>query len=197
MTSLKNLPQRLSMNKLKLKNITVVTSNKYKIGELTSILGIGFKLKKIDIPEIQSLDLDEVITEKAKMAYQKIKKPVLVEDVSFEIEALNGLPGPFIKFFLQTLGTEGIIKLIGDRPTKTKVTAAVAIYDGAKLKIFKGKVSGKLSKTSLGENGFGFDRIFIPKGYKKTFAQTSQAQKNKISHRAKALTRLKEYLTSY
>lgn len=184
------------MNKLKLTDLTVVCSNKNKIGETTSILGKGFKIKKIEIPEIQSLDLDKVITEKAKAAYQKIKTPVLVEDISLEIKALNGLPGPFIKFFLQTLGTEGIIKIVGNKSTKTKVTAAVAIYDGVVLKIFKGVVSGTLSKTTKGESGFGFDRIFIPGGYKQTYAEMSEVQKNKISHRAKALKKLKEYLIS-
>lgn len=184
------------MNKIKLSDITVVSSNKHKIKELTSILGQGFKLKKIEIPEIQSLDINQVITEKAKTAYEIVKKPVLVEDVSLEIKALNGLPGPFVKFFLQSLGTEGIIKLIGSKSSKTLAIAAVAIFDGVKLKIFKGKVSGTLSKTSRGESGFGFDRVFIPKGYKKTYAQMSLAQKNKISHRAKALKKLKEHFTS-
>jgi non-canonical purine NTP pyrophosphatase (RdgB/HAM1 family) len=184
------------MNKLNLEDITVITSNKHKIKELTAILGTGFRLKKIEIPEIQSLNIDEVITEKAKTAYQKIKKPVLVEDVSFEIDAINGLPGPFVKFFLQRLGTVGIIKIVGNKSTKTKVTAAVAIYDGVTLKIFKDKVSGTLSKTSKGESGFGFDRIFIPKGYKQTYAQMDPKLKDKISHRAKALKKLKEYLTS-
>lgn len=171
-----------------------VTSNKHKAKEITEILGTDIKIREVDIPEVQSLDLDKVITAKAKSAYNILKKPVAVEDISFEIHALKGLPGPFIKFFLQTLGTEGTVKLIGKNKSDTTVTAAVAIYNGSKLKVFKGIVTGTLSKKNKGESGFGFDKIFIPKGYKQTYAQMSPELKNKISHRAKALKQLKKFL---
>lgn len=182
------------MKKLKLSDIVVVTSNKGKIAEINAILGTNHKISTIDVPEIQSLDLDEVITAKAKSAYEKIKKPVLVTDVSLEIEGLNGLPGPFVKFFLKTLGEEKTVKLVKGSK-KTKVTDAVAIYDGKTLKIFKGVVWGKVIPKSKGTNGFGFDFVFIPDGYHKTYSQMPTALKNKISHRAKALEKLKAYLT--
>lgn len=183
------------MSKNDLKNFVLVTTNKNKLAEINQILGTTHKLSKIEIPEIQSLDLDQVIMEKAKSAYEKIKKPVLVEDISFEIQSLNGLPGPFVKFFLQTLGTERTVKLVSNKSTKTKVTAALALYDGTNLKIFKGIVWGTLSKKNRGEGGFGFDKVFIPKGYKQTYAQMDPKVKNKISHRAKALGKLKTYLS--
>jgi non-canonical purine NTP pyrophosphatase (RdgB/HAM1 family) len=183
------------MNKLKLADLVVVTTNKNKLAEINEILGTNHKVSRLDIPEIQSLDLDEVITHKAKEAYAKIKKPVLVEDISLEIKALNGLPGTFVKFFLEKLGTEGTVKLVGKSKTDTTVTAAVAVYDGKDLNIFKGKVSGTLSKKNRGEGGFGFDKVFIPKGYTKTYAQMSPELKNKISHRALALKKLKQFLS--
>lgn len=180
---------------MKIKDLTIVTTNKNKLTEINEILGTNHEVSKIDIPEIQSLDLDEVITHKAKAAFAKIKKPVLVEDISFEIKALNGLPGPFVKFFLSHIGTEGTVKLIKGRKTDTTVTAAAAVYDGKSLKIFKGKVSGTLSKKNRGEGGFGFDKVFIPRGYQETYAQMSQALKNKISHRALALKKVKQFLS--
>lgn len=180
--------------KFKLKDLVVVTSNTNKLREINSILGTNHQVSSIDIPEIQSLSLDEVIAAKAKAAFQKIKKPVLVEDVSLKIKSLNGLPGPFVKFFLETVGTEGTVKLLGKKPTDTTAIAAVAIFDGKKLKIFKGEEVGTLSKRDKGTNGFGFDKIFIPKGYKKTYAQMTPEEKNKISHRAKALMKLKKFL---
>lgn len=183
------------MNKPKLSDIVVVTTSYNKLAEINQILGTNHKVSKIEIPEIQSLDLDEVITHKAKEAYQMVKKPVLVEDISFEVQALKGLPGPFIKFFLKTLGTEGTAKLVGRKKTDTKVTAAVAIYDGKNLKIFKGIVYGTLSTKNKGEFGFGFDKIFIPRGYNHTLGQMPPSLKNKISHRALALKKLKKYLT--
>lgn len=182
------------MRKFKLKNIVVVTTNPGKLEEINAILGTNHKVSTIDVPEIQSLNLDEVITEKAKAAYKKIKKPVLVTDVSLEIEALGGLPGPFVKFFLKTLGEEGTVKLIKGKNTKTKVTDAVGIYDGRSMKIFKGTVFGHLVPEKRGKNGFGFDFVFVPNGYKKTYSELTQVEKNKISHRALALKKLKKYL---
>lgn len=174
-------------------DLVVVTSNVGKIDEINDILGTDHKVSTIDISEIQSLDLDEVITAKAKAAYQKIKKPVLVTDVSLEIEGLNGLPGPFVKFFLKTLGAEKTVQLVrGSR--RTKVTDAVAIYDGQTLKIFKGSVWGKVVPYAKGNNGFGFDFVFIPDGYNQTWAQMPNSLKNKISHRAHALLKVKKYL---
>ena len=180
---------------MKLSDFVIVTTSSDKLAEINEILGTNHQVSKVDIPEIQSLDLDEVITQKAKEAYQIIKKPVLVEDVSLEIKALKGLPGTFIKFFLSTLGTEGTVALVKDHDTTTKVTAAVAIYDGKNLKIFKGIVSGSLSAKDRGEHGFGFDKVFIPKGYDQTLGEMPPSLKNKISYRAKALQKVKEYLT--
>jgi len=182
------------MSKLALSDLVIVTSSPDKLAEINEILGTNHKVSTLDIPEIQSLDLNEVISDKAKSAYQKIKKPILVEDVSFEIKALGGLPGTFIKFFLKTLGTEGTTVLVKGKSTNTKVTTAVAIYDGKILKIFKGTIYGTLSAKNKGKYGFGFDKVFIPKGYKQTLAQMPPRLKNKISHRANALKKVLTYL---
>ncbi|MEX2028650.1 MAG: non-canonical purine NTP pyrophosphatase [Candidatus Curtissbacteria bacterium] len=182
------------MSKIKLSDLVVITSNENKIAEINQILGTGHKVSTLDVPEIQSLDLDEVITAKAKYAYEIIKKPVLVTDVSLEIEALNGLPGTFVKFFLKTLGAEKTVSLIPGKNTKTRVTDAIAIYDGKNLKIFKGTIYGHLIAKSQGKHGFGFDFVFVPAGFNKTYSQMSPAEKNKISHRALALKKLKSYL---
>ena len=181
---------------MKLSDLTVVTTSKNKLVEINQILGTDHNVSKLDVPEIQSLNLDEVIAAKARTAYRKIKKPVLVEDISLEIKALKGLPGTFIKYFLKTLGTEGTVALVKGKKNDTEVTAAVAIYDGKNLKIFKGTVSGTLSPKDRGVHGFGFDKVFIPKGYAKTYAQMPPKLKNKISHRAKALNQVKKYLSA-
>ena len=180
---------------MKLSDLVVVTSNKNKLAEINQILGTNHKVSTVDIPEIQSLDLGEVITSKAKAAYTKIQKPVLVTDVSLEIEGLSGLPGPFVKYFLKTLGNEGTAALIKGRSSKTKVTDAVAIYDGKILKIFKGTVFGKTVPKAKGTNGFGFDFVFVPNGYNKTYSQMPTKLKNQISHRALALQKVKKYLS--
>lgn len=180
---------------MKLSDLVVITSNEGKLAEINAILGTDHKVSSIDIPEIQSLNLDEVITAKAKAAYAKIKKPVLVTDVSLEIESLSGLPGPFVKFFLHTLGTEGTVALLKGKNTRTKAIEAEALYDGKTLKIFKGTMNGTLISKDRGTNGFGFDKVFIPDGYKQTIAEMTPDLKNKISHRARALRKLKAYFS--
>ncbi len=182
------------MSKIRLSDLVVITSNENKLSEINQILGTNHKVSKVDIPEIQSLNLDQVITAKAKAAYQKIKKTVLVTDVSLEIDALGGLPGPFVKFFLKTLGAEKTVNLIKNKNTKTKVTDAIAIYDGKTIKIFKGEVYGHLVNKARGTQGFGFDFVFVPHGYSKTYSQMLPEEKNKISHRALALKKLKKFL---
>ena len=179
--------------KVELSDLVVVTSNVGKMEEINDILGTDHEVSAIEVPEIQSLDLDEVITAKAKAAYQKIKKPILVTDVSLEIQGLGGLPGPFVKFFLKTLGAEKTVQIVKGSH-RTKVTDAVAIYDGKNLKIFKGSVWGKVVPKAKGKNGFGFDFVFVPDGYDKTYAQMPSSLKNKTSHRAKALFKVKKYL---
>ena len=180
--------------KIQLTDLVVVTTNPGKVAEINEILGTSHKTSSLNIPEVQSLDLDEVITQKAKAAYQILKKPVLVTDVSLEIEGLNGLPGTFVKFFLETLGTEGTVDLLKGKSKKTKATDAIAIYDGKTLKIFKGSAEGKVAPKDRGKNGFGFDKVFISRGYTKTWAELDTKVKNKISHRAIALQKLKKYL---
>ena len=184
------------MSKLRLSDITVVTTSKNKLAEINEILGTNHIVSKIEVPEIQSLNLDEVIAEKAKAAYKIIKKPVLVEDISLEIRALKGLPGTFVKYFLNTLGTEGTVALVKNKKTDTKVTDAIAIFDGKNLKVFKGIVYGNLSTKNKGPYGFGFDKVFIPRGYGQTLAEMKPSLKNKISHRARALVKVKKYLIS-
>lgn len=178
---------------MRIQDLVVVTSNPNKLAEINEILSTNHQVSTIDLPEIQSLDLDQVVTHKARAAYQKIKKPVLVTDVSFEIKALTGLPGPFVKFFLKTLGSEGTVKLIRGRDRSASATDAVAIYDGKTLKIFKGKVWGSVISHNKGTGGFGFDKVFVPKGYGQTFAQMPPSLKNKISHRGLALSKLKHF----
>ena len=176
-------------------SISFITSNKHKIQEINKILGTNFVPTKLKIDEIQSLILNQVVKAKAKEAYKIIKEPILVADVSLEIEALGGLPGTFIKFFIETLGPAGTAKLIKGKNRRARLTDAIAYFDGKLLKIFKGTVEGTIAEAPKGQSGFGFDVVFIPKGYNKTYAQMSQEEKNEISHRSIALKKLKKYLT--
>src|SRR5579884_2899354 len=169
----------------------IVTGNPGKVRELEAMsLGkLHFEMKDLDIPEIQSLDMREIVTEKLKHAFSIVKEPVIVDDVSAELERLNGLPGPFIKFFGQKLGRGALLKLAGKEGEKVTVRCIVAYYDGKEMIFGEGHVNGKLV-SPRGENGFGFDSEIVPDGESRTMAEMSEEEKMAISHRGNAFRHL-------
>ena len=95
-----------------MKNLTFITGNANKAKYLSEYFDLPIKHQKIDLPEIQSLSLQEIVESKAKAAYKIAHKPVMVEDVSLTFNALNNLPGPLIKWFLESLGNDGLSALV-------------------------------------------------------------------------------------
>lgn len=178
-----------------IKSIVFVTGNSEKAEEAKAILGLPVKIKEVKhLPEIQSMDLDEVVREKAKAAFEVIKKPLLVDDVAFYIDAWKDFPGPFIRFMIP-MGVEGILKTLKNEANrKTLLCCGIGYHDGKKVHVFIGKIKGKISKEARGKRHFGFDPIFIPDGGKLTYAEMGFEEKNKVSHRAKALEELKKFL---
>lgn len=175
------------------KDIYFVTSNPKKLKEVEAILGIKLKQANIDIKEIQSLDVREVAIDKAKKAFQLLKKPVIVEDTGLYITSLNGFPGALAKWVLRTIGTKKLCKIVGKKREAIARTC-VCFFDGRECKAFVGEIRGKISLTPRGENGFGWDNIFVPIGHGKTFSEMGVKEKNKISMRKKALMKLKKDL---
>lgn len=180
-----------------MKDIIFITGNENKLREAKQILGIGIVSKNLDIKEIQDVDLEGVIKDKLRNAYKLIKKPVMVEDTGLFLKALNGFPGALIKLLLSRIGREGIVKLLKEFDDKDVVAKCAVGFtkDGKDLKVFIGEAEG-LIVNPKGESGFGWDPIFQPKGYEKTFAEMSSEKKNSISHRFKALKKFKDYLDS-
>jgi len=182
-----------------MKKLYFVTGNPQKLREASQIL-TDFKIlnKKINLPELQGEPKD-IVREKAAIAYKKLKKPVFVEDVSLCFDALNGLPGPYVNDFLKKITNSGLIKLLAPyRNRKATVKCMIGYAQSSKnIKVFSGEVKGTITKRAKGKGCFGifgFDPIFIPKASKKTFAQMTHEEKNKISHRKKALMKFRKYL---
>lgn len=176
-------------------DLVLVTGNSNKLKEFKSILDFEISNEKIDLDEIQSMDLREICEHKVKQAYDIIKKPVIVEDTGFFIDELNGLPGPFIKFFEEKLGNGSAVKLLGDNKNrKAKQICMVTYYDGIKLIHCEGIMEGIISNEVRKGEGFGFDFCFIPSGHDKTFSELGFDFKNKLSARKKAIDILKEEL---
>ncbi|MDR3125545.1 MAG: non-canonical purine NTP pyrophosphatase, partial [Candidatus Nomurabacteria bacterium] len=95
-----------------MKNLTLITGNLNKVVEFERLLGFEFGHQEIDLPEIQTTDVREVVRHKARLAYEKLGRPVLVDDSGFTIEAWGELPGAFIRWFLDNVGSDGIIKML-------------------------------------------------------------------------------------
>ncbi len=181
-----------------MKKLCFATSNKDKVLEAQKILGIPIEIVDIDIDEIQSLDFKKVVEAKALEAYKKVKKPVFVDDVSFEVKAWNGFPGPFIKF-LRLAGNnrhELLLRMLSAEKDRTvKVIAGIGYHDGKEVHFIEGSFIGKIVPAQ-GNSGWGFDPCVIPQGYTKTLGQLGDDIKNKISHRARALRKFKRLLDS-
>jgi len=181
------------------------TSNKNKLKEVKKILqGIEIIGVKLKVPEFQG-SIEEVVKEKARYAYSELRKRiknkrirVIVDDTALCLKALKGLPGIYVKEFLDRIGNKGIINMLkAYKNKKAEAVCCIGYYDGKTLKIFKGIVKGKIVNPRKKENFlFGFDPIFMPKGYNKTFSQLRE-RKHEISHRKKALEKLKKFLEKH
>jgi non-canonical purine NTP pyrophosphatase (RdgB/HAM1 family) len=171
-----------------------ITGNDKKAREVALIFPEVESIR-LDLPEIQSLDAKEVIMEKLKIAHQIAPDKVLVvEDVSYSIAGLNGLPGTLIKWFVKSIGVDGVYDIVKDRDTATIVSANIGLVKPSGEMIFAtGEVSGRTVSPGIGE-GFHFDNIFVPDGGTKRYSEMEIEEKNKISHRFKAWTALKEEL---
>jgi non-canonical purine NTP pyrophosphatase (RdgB/HAM1 family) len=173
-----------------------VTGNSNKAKEAGDILGTS--LEQVEVAglfEIQTKDLDELVRHKVQQAYDALKSPVMVEDSGLIFHAWKGLPGALVKWFETTVGCEGMLKMLqsfGDR--RAKAICCLAIHDGKNIQVVRGEVEGIIANEIRGSNGFGWDVLFIPEGYEKTYAEMSSEEKNTISHRKRALESLKALL---
>ena len=176
-----------------------VTSNANKRREASEILGLELRSESPEVSEIQALDLREVAAEKAREARRVLgspKEPVLVEDSGFVIEAWNGLPGAFTKWFMTTVGNEGICDMLHESlPRAARAVCVVAVADDEGVEILPGEVPGSLARSPRGEGGFGWDAIFVPEGDTRTYAEMGE-EKHADSHRARAFNAARERLGS-
>ena len=169
-----------------------VSSNTDKYNEAKKILnffGIDLGFLKYNLEEIQSNSLKDIALKKAKQAFLKCKKPVIIEDDGLFINSLDGFPGPYSSYVFKTIGNKGILNLLNYN-RKANFVSVITYCDKKTLQSFYGKLDGTISKSQKG-NGWGYDPIFIPKNIKKTFAELDD--KNKLSHRYKALKKFSNW----
>jgi len=172
------------------------TGNVHKIEEAQAALlphNIGVrKLEGYSKLEIQHIDLEEIASTALALILQKTDKPVFVEDSGLFVHQLNGFPGPFSSFTFETIGVEGILKLLENAKTrKAEFKSSVSFgMNGKHVATFSSVTEGTIQMQPRGESGFGFDPIFIPMWSNKTFAEMTLKEKTIYSHRAKAISKL-------
>lgn len=169
--------------------LTLITGNQHKLEEWERQLPSHIKLQHqaIDLDEIQSLDSAEIIRHKVRQAYAITQMPVVVEDVSAGLDNLNGLPGPFVKFFIERIGKDALYQIGGEGAAMT-VACTIGYYDGTNEIIVDGTLRG--TATAARGDAFGFDVSFVPDGQSKTYSEMTAAEKDAVSHRHIAIGNL-------
>jgi XTP/dITP diphosphohydrolase len=177
----------------------LVTGNRGKIAEARLALGMEIEAVEVDLPEIQGLDLLDILKEKAEVAWEMVRRPLVVEEAGLSLVALNGFPGPLVKWMLTAVGAEGIARTAHALNDPRAVARCALLYrDAERSVVAEGSTSGTLVLPGRGEHGFGWDPVFLPDGESRTFAELEGREKGAVSHRGKAwrelMTRL--YATS-
>ena len=138
--------------------------------------------------EIQA-DIAEVASYSASTAARRYRRSLIVEDAGLFVEALDGFPGAFSSYVFETLGIRGLLTLLEQSESRNAYFRSAVAYcePEGEPKVFEGKVSGTITRSPHGENGFGFDPVFLPSNAKKTMGELSLAEKCAISHRGEAM----------
>lgn len=173
-----------------------ITGNAGKFTEMKGLLPEIEQLD-VDLPEIQSLNLRTIVETKLQAAFEHKQAEFIVEDTGVELDCLNGLPGPFIKWFLKTIGAEGIAKIAQMHGNNSATAKIVIGYAKSKenLHFFEAEMKGTVVPPR-GDRGFGWDFIFQPDGFEKTCAEMTLEEKNQMSMRAQAAEHLRTFLNS-
>jgi len=178
-----------------MQHLKFATSNAGKLREASEILGFPMGQINVELDEIQTTNVEELIRHKAIEAYKKAGANVIVEDSWLEFVSWNGLPGALIKWFESTVKIEGILKMFENFENRDAVAICyIAMHDWENTYIAKWEVKWKISYKPAWKNGFWWDVIFIPDGYDETFAELPSDIKNQISQRKLAFENFKELL---
>ncbi len=180
-----------------MRKIIFVTHNAHKVREAKDILsplGINVEKNNCGYPELQEDELESIASFGANFASDKLDSEVMVDDSGLFIEALGGFPGPYSAYVFDKLGNERILKLMEGEENRMAVFRCVIGYcrPGEEALVFSGEVAGEIAKESRGSAGFGYDPIFEVGGL--TFGEMEEDEKNRLSHRYRALVKFAQWL---
>ena len=182
---------------LPLPAFVLVTGNAGKQHEVERIMEYRPPCEPIDLPELQSLDVLEILRAKAEAAWQHLGRALVVDESALDLDALNGFPGPLVKWMLAAVGPEGIART-AHRLQDVRATARCALlYRDAETEVLAvGEPRGRLVREPRGDGGFGWDPVFQPDGSAETYGEMAPATKDSISHRGKAWLAFESALAS-
>lgn len=174
--------------------VVFVTSRAEKAREAER-LGFAIERLDMDLPEPQALDPSEIVEAKARAAYGMLSRPVLVEDSGLAVGAWGGFPGALVKWLEVSAGIETLARMLDAFPDRSATAVcAIAYCDGAEVVTARGTARGAIAAEPRGSNGFGWDVLFVPEGFDRTFAEMRGDEKDGISHRRRAWDALAEKL---
>lgn len=177
-----------------MKDIVFITGNQKKADYLGQLLGHPIDHVKVELDELQSLDLKEVVKHKLHQAYEHAHRPVLVEDVALEFTAFKRLPGTFIKWFLEEFSQEELCRLVDGKDRGVTARCVFGYYDGNTETYFEGSLKGALPEHPAGAGGYGWDAIFIPEGYSVTRAELSPEDDHRTYLQIKPIEQVRDFL---
>ena len=188
-------------------DLLFATSNKNKVPEIKKVLPKEFNIKSLDdigfceeVPENENTIEGNAIF-KANYIYKKYNLNVFADDTGLEVDSLNGKPGVHSARYagISKNSTDNINKLLkklkNKKNRKARFKTIIALILNSKIHTFEGVVEGIITKKPKGDNGFGYDPVFIPRGYTKTFGELSIEEKNSISHRSLAMNKLIDFIS--
>jgi non-canonical purine NTP pyrophosphatase (RdgB/HAM1 family) len=165
----------------------LVSGSRGKIAEARRVARPDLEAVELDLPEIQSLDLLAVLTAKGEEAWRRLGRPLVVEEAGLELAALNGFPGPLVKWMLEAVGAEGLARTAAALGNPRATARCALLYrDASRTLIAEGITEGTLVLPPRGPNGFGWDPVFLPEGESRTFGELAEAGKDAVSHRGRA-----------
>ena len=189
--------------------LVLASRNKHKIEEMQAMLSkLGIEvLSALDFPELEEVDEDQPTLEgnalkKARYVHEVTGIPALSDDTGLEVDALNGAPGVYSARYAGEDASyqDNVLKLLkelGETENRTaRFRTVVALVTGKDEFTFEGKVEGEILNEQKGEGGFGYDPVFQPEGYDLTFAELDAAEKNRISHRGRAIKKFVDFLNA-
>lgn len=188
------------------RKLVFATNNAHKLEEVRAILGDGYSvsgLKEIgcdeDIPET-AVTLDGNAELKARFVKEKYGYDCFADDTGLEVEALDGAPGVYsARYAGPGHDSEANMELLlknmrGKENRRARFRTVICLIEGDSLRKFEGIVNGMIIDERRGDNGFGYDPVFVPDGFDRTFAELTAEEKNGVSHRGRATSLLSEYL---